>query len=474
MVLNPDGAGWGFTWLSPAGESRRETRPLRTGRPSNTAPVPAMRAAQSAAGSGDVWGVVDHPGGKLALRTGRRVVGERPTFPGASLLLSRADGSGWVDLLYADDVPDRELFAADFVVWGNELAAAWIVADGRGGAECRALILSLPVKPARADGWKRYPDFPLVPGVAAPIAGIHGGQLIAAGGANFPDRPPWENGVKRIYDEIHVLAPGAKAWHSGGRLPAPRAYAAVVSTPDGVLAIGGENAEGVFADSLWLTWTGREVAVKPAPALPVPLASPVATVLDGQVYVAGGYAAGTPRVSTKSFYRLDLANPDAGWQALPPWPGPSRALAVIAALNGAIYLISGLEMTAGANGQAQLNYLTDAYRYRPGTGWEQLPDLPWSVIAAPSPAPVTTAPERVFMFGGVDGRQVGKMPRDKRVPEDILYFDVARHQWLLWKEVWPEPVVSTPGLRVGAEWVFVSGETKAGHRTTAVVGWQPA
>lgn len=321
--------------------------------------------------------------------------------------------------------------------------------------------------------WRHLPDFPQRPGVAAVLAGANGGALIAAGGANFPDLPPWEGGVKKTYDEIFALPAGETAWQPAGRLAQPRAYAAMVSVPEGVLAIGGENATGLFQDVVWLSWDGRQVTTKSGPALPAPVASPVAAVLGGKVYLAGGYAAGSPRVSTTSFLCLDLGNTSAGWQALPSWPGPSRALAVMAALNGAIYLISGLEMSAGPDGQPQMNYLTDAYRYRPGGGWEKLPDLPWSVIAAPSPAPVTTTPERIFVFGGVDGRQVGKVPRDRRVPGDILYFDVARHEWRLWAEVWPEPVVSAPPVPMGHEWVFVSGETKAGHRTTAVMAWRP-
>jgi hypothetical protein len=195
--------------------------------------------------------------------------------------------------------------------------------------------------------------------------------------------------------------------------------------------------------------------------------------LAGKVYLAGGYEPGPPRISGKGFFCLDLENLSAGWQRLPTWPGPARALGVIAALDGAIYLISGLELKIGADGQPQTVYLNDAYRYRPSSGWEKLPDLPWSVLAAPSPAPVTTTPARVFIFGGVDGRQVGKAPRDKRVPEDIIYFDVARHEWCLWPERWPEPVVCTPPVPMNGAWVFVSGETKAGNRTTAVPVWRP-
>ena len=472
--LTSDGARWRVTWLASPGESRQATAPCSGGDWTESVPIPTAPAARATARpAGGILCRAGYGSSEIALRSGRRVIGERPVFPGASLVISCQVGSDWADLGFADETPDQEILAAALAVRGDDLLAAWVVADGQGGAVCRALRFSLHAPQAQGDTWKSYPAFPLSPGVAAPIAGIHDGVLIAAGGANFPDRPPWENGVKRTYDEIYALLPGANAWRTCGKLPVPRAYAAVVSVPDGVLAIGGENADGVFSEVTWFTWSDGKVVTKPAPALPVALASPVAVVMDGKVYLAGGYAAGTPRVSTHSFFCLDLAAPAAGWQQLPSWPGPSRALAVISALDGAIYVVSGLEMLAGADGKPQISYLTDAYRYRPQGGWEKLPDLPWSVIAAPAPAPVTSAPRRVFIFGGVDGRQVGKMPRDRRVPEDILYFDVARHEWLLWKEVWPEPIVSGPVVRSGDEWIFVSGETKAGHRTTAVVGWQP-
>lgn len=476
VALSADGASWRVTWAQSAREHRQAVARVAGGPWSESASIPAGNgpAAPGPSPDGPPGLLCEAPSrsGPVALRTGRRVIGERPVFPGAGLVLSRRSGGAWVDVAFADETPDEEIFAAAIAARGDELVAVWIADDGEGGAVCRALRHTPGAAPA-ADAWRQYPAFPLQPGVAAVMAGRHAGALLAAGGANFPDRPPWEGGVKRTYDEIYVLPDGATSWRTAGRLPVPRAYAAVVTIPSGVLAIGGENASGVFADSLLFTWSGSEVVIRPAPALPVSLASPVAVVLDGKVYLAGGYAAGTPRVSTASFYCLDLAQPAAGWQALPAWPGPSRALAVIAALEGAVYLISGLEMQADAGGQPLMNYLTDAYRYRPGEGWERLPDLPWSVIAAPSPAPVTTAPARVFVFGGVDGRQVGKMPRDRRVPEDILYFDVARHAWRLWKEAWPEPVVSSPVVPVDGEWIFVSGEIKAGHRTTAVVGWRP-
>ena len=479
VAIAPGGSRWSVSWPNAVGEQVQSTATSATGEWTLLRPGPGELPADGMVNAavlpnGEPWRC-EHRDGAVALRPGRRVPGVRPAFPGAGLIVSRKVEGGWEDFAFADDPPDAEIVAAALCVQGDDFLAAYLVVEGAGVAVCRALRGSL-AEVGRAGGvWRQLPTYPLSPGIAAAIAGMHKGVLIAGGGANFPDLPPWEGGVKRTYDEVFALLRGDPNWRSVGKLPAPRAYAAVVTTSDGVLAIGGENAAGFFRDALWLRWEGARVAIEPASVLPEPLASPVAAVLDGKVYLAGGYTpAGNGRVSTRGFYSLDLADGAARWQTLPSWPGPTRALAVLAALGGAIYLISGLEMKIGTDGQPQTTYLTDAYRYRPGGAWERLPDLPWSVIAAPSPAPVATAPDRVFVFGGVDGRQVGKMPRDRRVPEDILYFDVSRHEWLLGPEVWPEPVVSAPVVPAGDEWIFVSGETMAGRRTTATIGWRPA
>jgi len=307
--------------------------------------------------------------------------------------------------------------------------------------------------------------------MAGLIAGTQAGVVIAAGGANFPDRMPWDGGRKIYYDEIFVLAPGESAWRPAGRLPERRAYAAAVSTPDGVLVAGGENADTVFGDTLWLRWNGRTVDVQRGPPLPAPRTSSVAAIVEGRVLVAGGYAPGTVRPSCRDFWQLDLAGRAAGWKPLASWPGPSRAQAVAATLDGAFYLISGLEMTVDAAGQAQPAYLNDAYRYFRDK-WERLPDLPWSAVAAPSPAPVTSTPARVWVLGGVDGRLVGKVPRDTRVPDHVVCFEVARQAWVIAPERWPDPVVTAPTVAVGPDWWIVSGEIMAGVRTTSVNSWR--
>ena len=101
------------------------------------------------------------------------------------------------------------------------------------------------------------------------------------------------------------------------------------------------------------------------------------------------------------------------------------------------------------------------------------PLLAAAAVIVSSPAPVTTHPARVFVLGGVDGRQVGKMPRDTRVPDHMLCFDVEGHAWKTVEDRWPDPVVTAPTVQVGGEWWIVSGEIMAGVRTTSVWSWKP-
>jgi N-acetylneuraminate epimerase len=334
--------------------------------------------------------------------------------------------------------------------------------------------MNTPAEPATVmtpENWRQLPSYPRTLGVAGIMAGQHQGMIIAAGGTNFPDAIPGHWGAKKSYDDIHVYNPKERAWTPEGKLPEARGYAAVVAMPEGILLLGGENAEKVFADSLWLKWDDGRVVVSAGPPLPLATTSPVAVAIERQIYLACGYVAGQPRLSLNSFWRLDLDDPEAGWVQLNEWPGPSRGQAVMAAFAGDVYLFSGLEVALDAEGSPKAAYLEDAYRYRPALGWEKIPDLPRSAIAAPTPAPVSVQSSRIFVLGGVDGRRAKTQPRDARVPDDILYFDVSAHAWKTWRQPWPDAVVTTPAVQLGREWVFVSGEITSGVRTPHVWAW---
>ncbi|MEZ4968222.1 MAG: hypothetical protein R2814_00885 [Flavobacteriaceae bacterium] len=59
--------------------------------------------------------------------------------------------------------------------------------------------------------YDHLPDLPpsigqnVQPGLAGPYTGIDDNVLIVAGGANFPDKLPWEGGIKIYHDAIFIL-----------------------------------------------------------------------------------------------------------------------------------------------------------------------------------------------------------------------------------------------------------------------------
>ena len=124
--------------------------------------------------------------------------------------------------------------------------------------------------------WTKLPDLPGAAdtaslGVSAPFAGVHNGGLIVAGGCNFPDKPVTEGGAKRYYSEIFVLLP--EGWKEIDRLPRPVAYGATVSTPEGIVCIGGNNSDSSLVEVSRISYnpTKGEVAVCALPPLPSPM-----------------------------------------------------------------------------------------------------------------------------------------------------------------------------------------------------------
>lgn len=137
--------------------------------------------------------------------------------------------------------------------------------------------------------WSRLPDLPERLGVAGPFAGVHRGALLVAGGANFPE-PVWEH-EKVWHDAIYVLVRQAASWvwKDDGRIGRPLAYGASVSTPDGVVCMGGCDRHRVYADVFLLAWDPetQRVTRTEYPPLPQPCAYGQAALVGQVIYLAG-------------------------------------------------------------------------------------------------------------------------------------------------------------------------------------------
>jgi len=203
--------------------------------------------------------------------------------------------------------------------------------------------------------WQQLQDLPDPLGVAGAYAGVSAGALIVAGGANFPE-PLFKDGQrnpsarKAWCGEVYVLAEPEGQWQKSTPLPRPLAYGASVTTAEGVVCIGGCDAERSYSDVFALAWADGEVDQAALPALPSPCFNSTAVLLGTTIYVAGGQESVDSTRAMKSFLALDLAQDEPRWRELEPWPGPGRILAVAAAQDGSILLFSGCELLADATG----------------------------------------------------------------------------------------------------------------------------
>jgi N-acetylneuraminic acid mutarotase len=221
-------------------------------------------------------------------------------------------------------------------------------------------------------------------GLASPFAGAHGEVLIVAGGANFPDRPPWESGGKVWWDDIFVLERkpnGAFHWVTDKtfKLPRPLAYGMSFNTPDGVVFAGGCDAAQCYRDVFLVAWDARtrDLKITPLPPLPEPLAFMAGASVGTMLYMAGGQHSIKDPMPSSAFWSLDLSNrgknADFKWQVLPTWPGPPRVVPVAASAGkrGAerFFLFSGRKPRPGS----PTEILTDSYAFDPARReWQAL------------------------------------------------------------------------------------------------------
>ena len=326
-----------------------------------------------------------------------------------------------------------------------------------------------PPAPAQSLQWSQLPSLPDKEGFAAMHAGVSGGALVVAGGANFPEKRPWEGGTKVWYDDIWVLEKPEGEWRKAGKLPKSLGYGVSATWQDEVICAGGSNAEGHHTDVFALRYdpAKREIHTRKLPSLPKPCANFCGALVGSTLYVAGGISKADATKALHTLWSLDLAKPGATWETHTPWPGPERMLATAGSQGGAFYIFSGAGLHAGADGKPERDWLKDAYRYTPGKGWEKLADLPQVTVAACTPAP--SLKSGLLVICGDDGSKVGFKPETKHpgFPHAVLTYDVASGAWQRLQEG-PFSRATVPTVEWEGRFVIPSGEARPGYRTPEV------
>jgi N-acetylneuraminate epimerase len=319
--------------------------------------------------------------------------------------------------------------------------------------------------------WKALPPVPDPEGFAAPFAGVSGGALLVAGGANIPGEKWKDPFVKVWHDRVHVLANPDGEWKLAGRLPAPLAYGVSITADDSLLCLGGSDSQQHHASCFRLQWDGTRLSFAPLPSLPRPCANACGALLGHTIYIAGGLEKPDSTTALHTFWALDLQAAKPTWQELEPWPGPARMLAVAAAHQGSFHLFSGASVTAGADGKPVRQYLRDAWRFTPGRGWEPLADLPRPAVAAPSPAPVIES--CLAILSGDDGTKVDFTPvRDHPgFPRDALLLDPTSGTWTV-RESFALSRATVPTVLWNGSLIVPNGEVRPRVRTPEVFRFQ--
>ena len=149
------------------------------------------------------------------------------------------------------------------------------------------------------------PSSPMDRAVSGHYAGWINGELMTYGGCNFPDVPCADGGQKVFY---------------------PIAYGASVSVPQGVVFLGGMNADSSIAECRFVNATdGTSSNIA---SLPKGLDNFAAAYHDGVIFVAGGQSNGIPN---KDVYALSFPGEDEEWKVVASLPDECRLQPCMAA-----------------------------------------------------------------------------------------------------------------------------------------------
>ena len=337
-------------------------------------------------------------------------------------------------------------------------------------------VFLLPVFGQEKDA-NAFPPYPQAGGVSAPFAGFIGDTLIVAGGCNFPDTPAAEGGKKVFHATAYALDVRhlSEGWIPLPPLPVPIAYGASVSTPKGLVCIGGQNTQGTQTDVYLLRTNGQTT---PLPALPIPIDNGGACLCGHTLLVTGG----NQPENGKGLYALDLSSP-TNWKRLADYPGPQRIQPIVLSTPNALYLAGGYAFDAA---QKKCTPSTDLLKYDVGTNcWSVLDTL----IAERDGTPrclaggsgVMLSDGKMLLTGGVNHdifRQAmeGKGPADYmkkpvawyRFNDDLLTYHTGKRTWHVTYDV---PGLARAGgilLEHDGYLYIICGEIKPGIRTPQI------
>lgn len=355
-------------------------------------------------------------------------------------------------------------------------------------------------------------------GVSAAFTGILDGNLIVAGGCNFPGVPASEGGKKVYYRDILML--DGSEWKKIGELPEEVAYGVSVVTDDKLIFVGGQNVKPLKSVYV-LSFENDTLRLDTLPSLPVGIDNASGTLHNNRIYVAGGNVDGNPSSDVWSF---DLLN-SKHWTKEMPLPVEGGLVQPVLVsqlhenssgeknLNGAklklsssmqqLYLFGGFTPASGSRPAIVNQDVWEGY-YGPKEGWvKSEKPFPSNVVhsSLSGGAGIAIQDSLILLLGGVN-RQIFEDALNRnyylstskdtdtdtltnrlrteaaeyllhpvewyRFNDEVWLYNVNRKEW---KSIGNFPQAALAGASVasnGKEIYILNGEIKPGIRTPKI------
>lgn len=322
-------------------------------------------------------------------------------------------------------------------------------------------------------------------GVAGPITGIIGNRLIVAGGANFPEKKPWEGGIKNYAKEIYIykIEDNSLSLQNQQTLQDGIAYSGTCSVNDTIYFAGGENIQGASAQVKKLFIKKDSIFEDEIAPLPVALTNGSLVATGNKLYYIGGE---NQDIVSDKVYLLDLSKPKSQWVMTHALPYAVSNAVVVSNNKDTIYIAGGRKRNVGSTSTIYDSVLAIDLA---SDNIEEITKLPEPLAAGTG---VLGGSGELLIFGGDNGETFHKVEAiiaeigatEDNEKKEILNVQKAQLQsnhpgfsnkswsysfelkkWFQLNAIPQKSPVTTSALRLDNLIIIPSGEISAGVRT---------